>query len=155
MTTLWLTLHVKFKSELPAELSKGATFTEVISMMGMPNTIEWTVDEYEKPRTLSISGTGMADQVVTHHQPLEVAGALQRHAVYVEDEVPAPEPGPGRGTPLGHCRHFDPGRAAQAAGQLRRQWPAADRDAQVGPAHTALAHQCGDDAQRRRVDGHG
>jgi len=70
----WLTLHVKFKSELPAELSKGAKFTEVISMMGMPNTIEWTVDEYEKPRTLSISGTGMAGVKVSITIAVQAAG---------------------------------------------------------------------------------
>lgn len=56
----WLTLHVKFKGELPAALSEGAQFTEVISMMGMPNTITWNVDEFDAPKKLSISGTGMA-----------------------------------------------------------------------------------------------
>ena len=55
----WLTLHVKFKGDVPA-LAEGAQFTEVISMMGMPNTITWTVDEYEAPKKLKISGTGMA-----------------------------------------------------------------------------------------------
>jgi uncharacterized protein YndB with AHSA1/START domain len=56
----WLTLHQKWKDDVPATLAKGAQMTEVISMMGMPNTITWTVDEYEAPHTLAISGTGMA-----------------------------------------------------------------------------------------------
>jgi len=56
----WLTLHQKWKSDIPAELSEGTQITEVISMMGMPNTITWTVDEYDAPRKLAISGTGMA-----------------------------------------------------------------------------------------------
>ena len=56
----WLTLHQKWKSDIPAQLDKGAQITEVISMMGMPNTITWTVDEYDAPTTLAISGTGMA-----------------------------------------------------------------------------------------------
>jgi len=56
----WLTLHQKWKSDVPAQLDKGAQITEVISMMGMPNTITWTVDEYDAPTTLAISGTGMA-----------------------------------------------------------------------------------------------
>src|SRR5690606_41450238 len=56
----WLTLHVKFKDDLPQQLSTGARFTEVISMMGMPNTITWTVDEFQPPKTLKISGTGLA-----------------------------------------------------------------------------------------------
>ncbi|MGH3646259.1 MAG: type II toxin-antitoxin system Rv0910 family toxin [Micromonosporaceae bacterium] len=56
----WLTLHVKWKGDVPAEMTKGAQLTEVISMMGMPNTITWTVDEYEPPSKVVISGTGMA-----------------------------------------------------------------------------------------------
>lgn len=56
----WLTLHVKWKSDVPAQFEKGGQLTEVISMMGMPNTITWTVDEYDAPNTLQISGTGMA-----------------------------------------------------------------------------------------------
>lgn len=56
----WLTLHQKWKSDIPAELSVGTQITEVISMMGMPNTITWTVDEYDAPHRLAISGTGMA-----------------------------------------------------------------------------------------------
>jgi uncharacterized protein YndB with AHSA1/START domain len=56
----WLTLHQKWKDDVPATLEKGAQMTEVISMMGMPNTITWNVDEYDAPNTLSISGTGMA-----------------------------------------------------------------------------------------------
>jgi carbon monoxide dehydrogenase subunit G len=56
----WLTLHVKWKGDVPAEFSPGAQVTEVISMMGMPNTITWTVDSYDAPSHVSISGTGMA-----------------------------------------------------------------------------------------------
>lgn len=56
----WLSLHVKWKGDIPAEFSKGAQVTEVISMMGMPNTITWTVDEYDAPSKVVISGTGMA-----------------------------------------------------------------------------------------------
>jgi carbon monoxide dehydrogenase subunit G len=56
----WLSLHVKWKGDIPAEFSKGAQVTEVISMMGMPNTITWTVDEYAAPSKVVISGTGMA-----------------------------------------------------------------------------------------------
>lgn len=70
----WLTLHVKFKGELPAELSQGSQFTEVISMMGLPNTITWTVDEYEAPKTLTISGTGMAGVQVKITIAVEAAG---------------------------------------------------------------------------------
>lgn len=56
----WLSLHQKWKGDVPSELTVGTQMTEVISMMGMPNTITWTVDEYDAPRKLAISGTGMA-----------------------------------------------------------------------------------------------
>ncbi|SDZ17462.1 Polyketide cyclase / dehydrase and lipid transport [Amycolatopsis xylanica] len=56
----WLTIHTKWKGDVPTEFAKGAKVSEVVTMLGMPNTIEWTVDEFEAPNKLSISGTGMA-----------------------------------------------------------------------------------------------
>ncbi|MDN5745250.1 MAG: SRPBCC family protein [Nocardioidaceae bacterium] len=61
----WLTLHTKWKSEPPAELSKGSQICEVVTIMGMPNTIEWAVDEYDAPTSMTISGAGMAGAKVT------------------------------------------------------------------------------------------
>lgn len=56
----WITIHQGWKSELPTEVALGAKFTEVVSVMGMANKIEWTVEEVESPKFLTISGTGMA-----------------------------------------------------------------------------------------------
>ena len=56
----WLTIHTRWKGEVPAQFSKGAQVAEVVTMLGMPNTINWTVDEFDAPRTLVISGVGMA-----------------------------------------------------------------------------------------------
>lgn len=56
----WLTIHTKWKGEVPAEFAQGSQVSEVVTMLGMPNTITWTVDEYDAPHKLSISGTGMA-----------------------------------------------------------------------------------------------
>ena len=56
----WLTIHQGWKSELPADIKVGTKITEVVSVMGMANKIEWTVEEYEEPTALKISGTGMA-----------------------------------------------------------------------------------------------
>jgi uncharacterized protein YndB with AHSA1/START domain len=56
----WLTIHQDWRGELPDELSVGTKLTEIVSVMGMANKIEWTVDVYEPPRTVKISGTGMA-----------------------------------------------------------------------------------------------
>lgn len=56
----WLTIHTKWKGEVPERYSQGTTLAEVVTMLGMANTITWTVDEFEEPSRVSISGTGMA-----------------------------------------------------------------------------------------------
>ncbi|RZQ59500.1 SRPBCC family protein [Amycolatopsis suaedae] len=56
----WLTIHSKWKGAVPAEFSKGAQASQVVTMLGMPNTITWTVDEFDAPKRLVISGVGMA-----------------------------------------------------------------------------------------------
>lgn len=61
----WLTIHTKWKGDVPTEFSKGSQVSEVVTMLGMANTIAWTVDEYDAPNRLVISGTGMAGVQVT------------------------------------------------------------------------------------------
>ncbi|MPZ01125.1 MAG: SRPBCC family protein [Actinophytocola sp.] len=56
----WLTIHTKWKGEVPTEWRQGAQVDEVVTMLGMANTITWTVVEYDAPKQLEISGTGMA-----------------------------------------------------------------------------------------------
>lgn len=56
----WLTIHQGWRGEIPAELSVGTKLTEIVSVMGMANKIEWTVQEYEPPSKVKIAGTGMA-----------------------------------------------------------------------------------------------
>lgn len=61
----WLTIHQKWKSEVPAQVGQGTKVTGVASVLNMPNTIEWVVDEWDAPRKLAISGKGLAGAVVT------------------------------------------------------------------------------------------
>jgi carbon monoxide dehydrogenase subunit G len=56
----WLTIHTKWKGEVPDRFTPGATADEVVTMLGMANTISWAVQEFEEPSKLTISGTGMA-----------------------------------------------------------------------------------------------
>ena len=56
----WLNMHVKWKNEVPADLHPGVQLVQVASVLNMPNTITWTIDEYEAPRVIKLSGTGMA-----------------------------------------------------------------------------------------------
>jgi carbon monoxide dehydrogenase subunit G len=55
----WLTIHDSWKSEIP-ELAVGARVTEQLTVMGMTNVIEWTIDDYAPPVSLKISGAGLA-----------------------------------------------------------------------------------------------
>jgi hypothetical protein len=56
----WLSIHQAWKSELPTEIAVGTQVTEVVSVMGMANKIEWTVTEANAPASMTIEGTGMA-----------------------------------------------------------------------------------------------
>jgi len=56
----WLNMHVKWKGDVPTTLTKGATLVEVVSVMNMPNTITWTVEEFEDGKLVKLTGTGMA-----------------------------------------------------------------------------------------------
>ena len=56
----WLTIHTKWKGDVPETFSHGAKADEVVTMLGMANTISWTVEEFDAPSRLTISGTGMA-----------------------------------------------------------------------------------------------
>jgi carbon monoxide dehydrogenase subunit G len=56
----WLGMHKSWKGDVPAEFSQGSQVTAVVSLLNMPNTITWTVDEYEPPQSVRLSGTGMA-----------------------------------------------------------------------------------------------
>ncbi|KAA0021245.1 type II toxin-antitoxin system Rv0910 family toxin [Antrihabitans cavernicola] len=60
----WLTIHQGWKSEVPSPVTLDSKFTEVVSVMGMANKIEWTVVEVEAPTMVKISGTGMAGVTV-------------------------------------------------------------------------------------------
>ena len=56
----WMTVHTKWKGDVPETFTQGAAFDEVVTMLGMANTISWVVEEFDAPSRLTISGTGMA-----------------------------------------------------------------------------------------------
>ncbi|MGH3862797.1 type II toxin-antitoxin system Rv0910 family toxin [Actinokineospora sp.] len=70
----WLTIHQGWRGDLPATIGVGSKITEVVSVMGMANKIEWTVEEYDEPRSLKISGTGMAGVKVSFTLSVEPKG---------------------------------------------------------------------------------
>ncbi len=71
----WLTIHDKFHGEPPTEIAVGATFTEQATIMGMSNKIEWTVEAFDAPKSLTIGGKGLAGAQITFVLSLEATGA--------------------------------------------------------------------------------
>jgi uncharacterized protein YndB with AHSA1/START domain len=80
----WLTIHQGWRGEIPAELSVGTRLTEIVSVMGMANKIEWTVEEYEPPSKVKISGTGMAGVQVSFTLSVSPTAAGSRAAIAAE-----------------------------------------------------------------------
>jgi uncharacterized protein YndB with AHSA1/START domain len=56
----WFTVHEKWLESPPDTLTEGAKLTAKIVMLGMANKIEWTIEQVDAPRSLVLSGTGMA-----------------------------------------------------------------------------------------------
>ncbi len=71
----WMTIHTSFKGDVPAagDIKAGDKYTEVVTLMGMANTIEWTVQEANtaeqvlstKQGSFKVTGTGMAGVAAT------------------------------------------------------------------------------------------
>lgn len=70
----WLTIHDKFYGEPPTEISVGTVFTEQATIMGMSNKIDWTVEAFDAPSSLTISGKGLAGAQITFVLSLEATG---------------------------------------------------------------------------------
>jgi hypothetical protein len=70
----WLTIHDKFYGEPPTEITVGATFTEQATIMGMSNKIDWTVEAFDAPKSLTIGGKGLAGAQITFVLSLEATG---------------------------------------------------------------------------------
>jgi hypothetical protein len=70
----WLTIHDKFYDVPPTEITVGTTFTEQATIMGMSNKIDWTVEAFDAPKTLTIGGKGLAGAQITFVLSLEAAG---------------------------------------------------------------------------------
>lgn len=70
----WLTIHQSWKGELPSEVAVGIRITEVVSVMGMANKIDWTVTAVQAPNTVTIAGQGMAGVAIEFTLSVEPEG---------------------------------------------------------------------------------
>jgi carbon monoxide dehydrogenase subunit G len=82
----WLTIHTKWKDGTPERFVAGAQVAEVVTMLGMANTITWTVEELEAPSRLRISGVGMAGVRSTFTLAVEPADGGSRVGIDAEFE---------------------------------------------------------------------
>ena len=55
----WLTMHQGWRSDLPDELTVGATLVGVAGAKGMRNRVTWTVKEFDPPKLIGITGDGV------------------------------------------------------------------------------------------------
>ena len=55
----WLTMHQGWRSDLPDELAVGTTLVGVAGAKGMRNRVTWTIQEYDTPQLMSITGEGL------------------------------------------------------------------------------------------------
>lgn len=82
----WLTLHDEWRGEVPTEVSQGSTFTEMCTVMGMTNKIDWTVTEYAEPTLLKISGTGLAGAKISFTMTVQADGDASKANMDAEFE---------------------------------------------------------------------
>jgi carbon monoxide dehydrogenase subunit G len=80
----WMTIHDKWNTEIPAQIAVGTKVTEQLTIMGMTNKIEWTVEEYNPPKSLKISGTGLAGAQISF--TLSVGGSGDTAEVTIDAE---------------------------------------------------------------------
>ncbi|WP_369167642.1 SRPBCC family protein [Streptomyces sp. R28] len=64
----WNATHTSFPDGGPAALEVGGTFQENMKLMGFPAEVEWTIEQLEPARLLTIRGKGpMAVTVATRY----------------------------------------------------------------------------------------
>ncbi len=67
----WLTLHAGWPGGVPEAAEQGATFTEKLTLMGMPADVNWTVEEKSDQRIVLKGGGPMGATLSTtiHAEP--------------------------------------------------------------------------------------
>ena len=82
----WLTIHDSWRGDIPTEIVAGSTFTEVVTVMGMTNKIDWTVSDFTEGSSLKISGTGMAGAKISFTLSVEADGDASKANIDAEFE---------------------------------------------------------------------
>ncbi len=80
----WLVLHEGWRGDVPAELHVGAELTSVVTVKGLRNRISWRIDDYDPPRSLTISGSGVGGTRVCLVLSVQPDGDTATVAVHAE-----------------------------------------------------------------------
>lgn len=91
----WLTLHAAWSGETPASFAKGDRITQVMTIMNLQIPVEWTVDEYDVPVKVVLSGAGLAGIAIA------IVIDVEPHAVGARFDLSAEFSGPLVEGPLG------------------------------------------------------
>lgn len=70
----WLSLHVRWPDEIPTGMAEGSKFRQVISLLGLPVPMTWTVAESTEPAALQLSGEAIAGVRVSIRFDIATAG---------------------------------------------------------------------------------
>jgi Polyketide cyclase / dehydrase and lipid transport len=70
----WNTMLTQWKGRVPDTLAPGTRVTAVLAVLGMENTYTFTVDDFNPPTLLSLSGEGLAGAHGTYTIALERVG---------------------------------------------------------------------------------
>ncbi|WP_375490361.1 SRPBCC family protein [uncultured Jatrophihabitans sp.] len=57
----WLRMHRSWQGDPPSQFAAGDQVTAVVSLLNLPTTITWTVEEYEAPTRVRFAGKGLAN----------------------------------------------------------------------------------------------
>ncbi|MCG5433284.1 SRPBCC family protein [Mycobacterium sp. MYCO198283] len=55
----WLVMHEGWRGELPDQIGVGTTIVGVAGAKGMRNRVTWTVQQWDPPRLLDVTGKGV------------------------------------------------------------------------------------------------
>src|SRR5256885_7559576 len=159
-TTTWRVCTRASDDATSASATAPATTSSKASLRGLTwrslTGDEFLWHEFQPQRAAGANHGGLhagADQL-GHHHALKVADVGHALAVELYKQVLGAQPGAIGGAVLHHFDHLHAAAAAPLGGGLGRERPHAAGDAEVGAAHSALAHQRADDLARGGVDRH-
>ncbi|MFD6857099.1 SRPBCC family protein [Rhodococcus sp. NPDC060090] len=80
----WLSIHDGWRGELPDTLEVGVALQSVVSVKGMRNRVEWTVEELDAPHHVVLRGSGKGGTKFKMRLAVADAGSGSRLTMKIE-----------------------------------------------------------------------